>query len=66
MIGNPEIDTVLQYPLTATYLRNLGLIGSAEERDAVCKLYNYGLSAAMNSNLNLGARFRKLLQPGCD
>ena len=35
MIGNPEIDTLLQYPLTATYLRNLGLIGTSEEQAAI-------------------------------
>jgi carboxypeptidase C (cathepsin A) len=33
-IGNPEIDTLLQYPPTATYLRVMGLLGDKQEEAA--------------------------------
>jgi hypothetical protein len=35
MIGNPEMDTLLQYPAEAYYLRGLGLLGDLELEQAL-------------------------------
>jgi carboxypeptidase C (cathepsin A) len=39
-IGNPEVDTLLQYPQTPPYLRALGLIGQAQADAAVAEFSN--------------------------
>jgi len=49
VIGNPEIDTLSQYPPTATYLRVMGLIGQKQEEAAVASFKD--CAALVNKSL---------------